>query len=199
MEAIVKTIKSLIPSKHPLHQIDDENRIVWSKELIKENKYDPESCKSIIKISCNVLKRQQLLSSAEATTSSLIIRNVSCRFFHEAFQIWCSFDFFFHQVIERKESNNVYNAIILEAVLRRCGVRVDIVYFSNHRLLIWREDWAKNSTVHFVNALSGEVKSSACPFAVRTKPEFFNYSPMKFLSNLTACMRNVESGKRRRY
>lgn len=78
MTAVIKIIKSSLSSKHPLHRIEDEKRKKWSKELLSENKYDPESCKEIIKLSCEVLKNQRLLSTADPTTSSLIIRNVSC-------------------------------------------------------------------------------------------------------------------------
>lgn len=78
-------------------------------------------------------------------------------------------------------------------------MHVEIVYFPNHRLLIWREDWAARSTVYFVNPFNGEIKPSACPFAARTKPDFYGYSAIKFLLNLTTCMRDVENGKTRRY
>ncbi|XP_077291568.1 F-box only protein 21-like [Arctopsyche grandis] len=184
ISSIVDNIVSSLPPGHPLHSIKIEVRERWSEELLTENHFDGYNCKLLIAFACNILvNKEKLIEVADPVSNTLILRNV----------------------VEQKKSNKFFSAIILEAVLRRCGIRCDIVYFPNHRLLLWRENWTKKSPSYLVNPYTGDMKSSSrkCPFARPTEndvePEFYFYSPLHLLLNLTTFMRDVSEFKKKSF
>lgn len=97
---------------------------------------------------------------------------------------------FFRQVIERKESNSFYSAIIFEAVLRRCGIRIECLYLSEKIHLLWRENWETDTDIYDINVFNGEIDPTTIYFMNR--PNFSLYSPTEVLVRLSTCMNDLD-------
>lgn len=103
--------------------------------------------------------------------------------------------FFFQQVIEQKTSNCYYSLIILGAVLRRCGVHVEMPYCHTYYSFLWQQVWSEITPLYNVDLLNCEIKFNSSSYSIISCPGANCSIANGFLSVMASHVEQFDSGR----